>query len=217
MERVILCPSMMCADFDNLGDEVKKLNEAGADIFHIDVMDGNFVPNYGMGPQDIKAIRRNTESEIDVHLMTNKSSEYLELFKDLGVNIVYVHSENDPHISRTLNKIKTLGMKVGLAINPGTSVETIEPLFNLVDILLVMTVNPGFAGQDYLYFVDDKIKKLSSLKNKYGYKIFVDGAISPERIKNLKNFGVEGFILGTSSLFGKEKTYKEIFEKLRSL
>ncbi|MFM1524351.1 MULTISPECIES: ribulose-phosphate 3-epimerase [Helcococcus] len=217
MTEKYICPSMMCANFDNLKDEVSKLDEAGIDIFHIDIMDGQFVPNYGMGLQDIQSIRRSTNKKIDVHLMTMNPGNYIDLFVDLGVDIIYIHPESEIHPARTLSKIKEAGKISGIAINPGTSLSSVKDLLNLIDYLMIMTVNPGFAGQKYLDYVDEKIEEAVKLKEKYHYKIFVDGAISPEKIENLSKKGVEGFVLGTSSLFGKEKSYSEIILELRAL
>lgn len=216
MSNIKICPSLMCANFDNLKNEVVSLDKAGADIFHIDIMDGNFVPNFGMGLQDVDTVRRNTNKEIDVHLMSINATDHIELFKKAGVDIVYVHSEGDSLISTTLAKIKENGMKVGLVVSPGTSIYSIKELLNLVDIVLVMTVNPGFAGQKYLDYVDEKIFKLVDLKSKYDFEIFVDGAISEEKVNYLKIKGVDGFILGTSALFGKDESYEEIIKRLKS-
>lgn len=216
MTNIKICPSLMCANFDNLKDEVVSLDKAGADIFHIDIMDGNFVPTFGMGLLDVNTVRRNTNKEIDVHLMSINATDHIELFKNAGVNIVYVHSEGDSLISTTLTKIKDNGMKVGLVVSPGTSVYSIKELLNLADIVLVMTVNPGFAGQKYLDYVDEKIFKLAELKSKYNFEIFVDGAISEDKVNYLKTKGVDGFILGTSALFGKDESYEEIIKRLKA-
>ncbi|TZE81343.1 ribulose-phosphate 3-epimerase [Calorimonas adulescens] len=213
--KKIICPSMMCANFDSLKEEVAKLDMAGIDIFHIDIMDGIFVPNFGMGLQDIQCIRKNTEKLIDVHLMIENPGNYIDLFAKLGVDIIYIHPEADKHPARTIEKIKAASKAAGIAINPGTSVETIEELLPMIDYLMAMTVNPGFAGQKYLNFVDNKIKKLVRLKKDYGFKVMVDGAISSEKINELSKLGVDGFILGTSSLFGKNEDYKTIIERLK--
>ncbi|WP_420837952.1 ribulose-phosphate 3-epimerase [Calorimonas adulescens] len=215
MMKKIICPSMMCANFDSLKEEVAKLDMAGIDIFHIDIMDGIFVPNFGMGLQDIQCIRKNTEKLIDVHLMIENPGNYIDLFAKLGVDIIYIHPEADKHPARTIEKIKAASKAAGIAINPGTSVETIEELLPMIDYLMAMTVNPGFAGQKYLNFVDNKIKKLVRLKKDYGFKVMVDGAISSEKINELSKLGVDGFILGTSSLFGKNEDYKTIIERLK--
>lgn len=214
MEK-LLCPSMMCADFSNLKQDTIDLANAGADIFHIDFMDGDFVPNFGMGLQDFELIRSVTDKPVDVHLMINNPGKYVGMFADMGADIIYVHPEADQQITRTLDVIKSKGKKAGIALNPGTSIAMVEELLPLVDYVMVMTVNPGFAGQAFLDFTVDKVEKLCALREEYGYEVMVDGAISPEKIEMLSEKGVKGFILGTSSLFGKEESYEEILTKLK--
>lgn len=211
----LICPSMMCADVNLLRDEVRRLDTAGADIFHVDIMDGSFVPNYAMGLEDFKCIRMNTEKPVDVHLMVDHPETAVDIFGHAGADIIYVHPEVDRHIAKTLGKIRSMGASAGIALNPGTSVETIRDILSLVDYVLVMTVNPGFAGQKYLDFVNDKIMRLKELQSQYSFTIVADGAISPEKIKELTNMGVEGVVLGTSALFGKEKDYETIMSELR--
>ncbi|MDN6344597.1 MAG: ribulose-phosphate 3-epimerase [Tetragenococcus koreensis] len=217
MSEKFFCPSMMCADFTKLPKEVKDLEEAGIDIFHMDIMDGVFVPNFALGTEDFKAIRANTDKLMDVHLMISNPSQYVDLFSDLGADIIYIHPETDTHPISTLNKIKANGKKCGIAINPETSIETVKELFNVIDYLLVMTVSPGFAGQSYLEFVNDKIKEAAKYANEHSFKIVVDGAISPEKIEELSKIGVEGFVLGTSTIFNKEESYKEIVYSIQKL
>ena len=216
MEK-LLCPSMMCANYRNLEKEVNDLIEAGVDIFHIDIMDGQFVPNFGMGLQDVEYICKASTIPVDAHLMIENPGNYVEKFAKLGIDIIYIHPESDVHPTRTLQSIIDLGVKPGIAINPGTAVETIKPLLPFVDYVMVMSVNPGFSGQKYISSVDEKIAQLVELKEKYGYEVMLDGACSPERVETLSKVGVRGFILGTSALFGKEKSYKEIVKELRSL
>jgi len=207
----------MCADFGNLFREIQLLEEAGADIFHIDLMDGRFVPNYGMGLQDMEYICGHAKIPCDLHMMCENPGNYIEKFASLGIQIIYIHPETDMHSPRTLQKIRESGANPGIAINPGTAYPVIEPLLSLVDYVLVMTVNPGFAGQKYLPFVDEKIERLLSVKKRYGFKIMIDGACGEDVIKRLSEKGAEGFILGTSALFGKESSYTEIMLKLRAL
>lgn len=213
--KKLLCPSMMCADFGHLKEEVLLLEEAGADIFHLDMMDGRFVPNFGMGLQDVAYINRAAKIPTDVHLMIQNTGDYVGLFAKLGADIIYIHPEADCHAPRTLQQIRDLGAKSGLAINPGTPAEAVEGYLSLVDYLLVMTVNPGFAGQKYLPFVDKKLDCLLTLKEEYGFKLIIDGACSPERIRTLGAKGADGFVLGTSALFGKGRPYRELMKELR--
>lgn len=214
MEK-LLCPSMMCADFANLEEETRKLDEAGFDIFHIDIMDGSFVPNFGMGVQDYELIRKSTQKIMDVHLMIKNPSKYIELFCNLGADIIYIHPESEIQYARTIDIIKSKGKKAGIAINPGTSLESVKEVLPIIDYLMIMTVNPGFSGQKFLDYTLSKIDKAVDLGKKFNFDVMVDGAISPEKIKILSQKGVKGFILGTSAVFGKDKTYKEL--ELRGL
>ncbi|WP_422699077.1 ribulose-phosphate 3-epimerase [Enterococcus durans] len=214
--KKLLCPSLMCADFSKLQDEVEKLDKAGIDIFHIDFMDGSFVPNFGMGLQDFDMVRASTQKKVDVHLMIQNPSKYVEMFATRGADIIYIHPEADQQAARTLEDIRKLGKKAGIAINPGTAVETIFELLPLVDYVMVMTVNPGFAGQKYLEYVNPKIEKLIKLGADFDFEVMVDGAVSLEKIRKLSENGVSGFVLGTSALFGKKEKYKKIISKIRN-
>lgn len=212
---MLLCPSMMCADYGDLRREVELLDAAGTDIFHCDIMDGTFVPNITMGVMDVKAIRAATEKLIDVHLMIENPASKVDLFLDAGANIVYIHPESERYVVKTLAHIKERGAAPGLVINPDTSIETIEEMLNLVDYVMVMTVNPGFAGQKFIDFTKKKISRLAALKGEYGFNLIIDGACSPKVVRELSDAGADGFVLGTSALFGKSISYAECLQNLR--
>lgn len=204
MSDKLLLPSMMCADFGCLRDEVRALEAAGADGFHLDLMDGNYVPNYGMGLQDIEWICKNATVPCDVHMMAVDPGRYVTKFAEYGVKVVYVHPEADTHVARTLASIRELGVKAGIAINPGTSFAAVETILPLVDYVMAMTVNPGFAGQKWLDFVNPKLEQLvaASHEGANNYEVIMDGNCSPERIAQASAMGVKGFVLGTAGLFG---------------
>lgn len=212
------CPSLMCVDFSILEIELKRLEEAGADMFHIDVMDGNFVPNFALGIEDIKAVSKLTSIPYDVHLMINNPSPYIEKFAQLGCEIIYVHIETLTHVHRVLNQIKATGVKVGVAINPGTSLCVLEDVLDFIDVVLVMSVNPGFAGQPFIFNSIDRIKRLSTMikERQLNTLIAIDGAINANIIEKLSLY-VEYFILGTAGLFINGKPYQQTLKEFRHL
>lgn len=214
-----LTASMMCADYGHLGREVKKLEQAGIDSFHIDIMDGRYVNNFAMSLYDMAYIASATKLPLDVHLMIEHPRNNIDLFLDKlrPGDTVYIHPEAEYHPSTTLQKIINHGMHPGIAINPGTSVETVKEMLRIVDHVLVMAVNPGNASQMFLPFVGEKIEQLISLREKMGFKLFWDGACSADRMREYAPQGVDGFVLGTTLLFGKGDDYKEIVEHVRKL
>ncbi len=217
--KFTLSASMMCADFGNLEKEVRDLEAAGIDSFHIDIMDGRYVNNFAMSLYDMNCIAKLTNKPLDVHLMIEHPRNSIDLFL-AGLrqgDTVYIHPEAEYHPSTTLQKIIDAGMHPGIAINPGTSVETVKEMLRLADHVLVMAVNPGNASQMFLPYVGEKVDQLISLREKMGFKLFWDGACSSDRIKTYYPKGIDGFVLGTTLLFGKVIPYCEIIHSIREM
>ncbi len=214
-----LMASMMCANYGHLEKEVKELEEGGIDSFHIDIMDGRYVPNFAMSLNDMRYIANTTERPLDVHLMIEHPNNRIKLFLDSlrQGDTVYIHPEAEYHPSTTLQSIIHAGMVPGIAINPGTSVETVMEMLRIVKKVLVMSVNPGNAGQMYLPYVGKKITKLLSMKEDMDFEIYWDGACSADKIREFAPKGVKGFVLGTTLLFGKESPYGETLQNIREL
>ncbi|MEY8430268.1 ribulose-phosphate 3-epimerase [Lachnospiraceae bacterium 48-42] len=213
-----LTASMMCADFGNLEREVRELAEGGIDSFHIDIMDGRYVPNFAMSLNDMRYIASVSPKPLDIHLMIEHPNNRIDLFlANLRKgDTVYIHPEAEYHPSTTLLSIINAGMIPGIAINPGTSVETVMEMLRIVKKVLVMSVNPGNAGQMYLPYVGKKITKLLALKEDMDFELYWDGACSADKIIEFAPKGVRGFVLGTTLLFGKEKPYGETLQKIRN-
>lgn len=211
-----IAPSILAADFAKLGEEIKDVEKGGADYIHIDVMDGHFVPNITMGPQVVSAIRPLTKLTLDVHLMIEKPDLYVEDFIKAGADIVSVHVEACPHLHRTIHLIKEKGAKAGVVLNPATPLEMIQHILPDVDLVLFMTVNPGFGGQSFIETVLPKIRKLSETVKKTGFKaeIEVDGGINPETAKVCQEAGVDVFVAG-SAIF-KSSDRKAAIEAIRN-
>jgi len=183
-----------------LREEVIRLASAGADYMHMDVMDGAFVPNFGLGSEVFNIVRENTTVPMDVHLMIRNPARHIEFFRRLGAEIICVHPESCQEPRKTLAQIRDTGAKAGIALNPETPVEFIAPLIPLCDHILAMTVNPGFAGQDYLESTNPKLAQLGELSARHGFTLCVDGNINPQRVRDLLPLGVTNFVIG-SALF----------------
>ena len=213
----LVAPSLLASDFLHLEHECKMLNESKADWFHLDVMDGRFVPNISYGMSIIKQIRKTTSKFFDVHLMIVEPEKYVEEFKEAGANGITIHQEACPHLHRNIQQIKSLGMNAGVAINPATPVLLLKDIICEVDLVLVMSVNPGFGGQSFIEHSISKIKELKNLIKSSGSsaKIEVDGGISLKNAADIINAGADILVAG-SSIF-KSENPKETIEKMKAL
>ncbi|MGD6958719.1 ribulose-phosphate 3-epimerase [Rossellomorea aquimaris] len=213
-----IAPSILSADFAELGNEIKDVEKGGADYIHVDVMDGHFVPNITLGPMIVKAIRPLTTLPLDVHLMIENPGQYIEAFADAGADYLTVHVEADPHLHRTIQMIKNKGVKAGVVLNPATPAEMIKPILQDVDMVLLMTVNPGFGGQSFIPSVVPKIKQIREWANEVNpaLEIEVDGGINPETAAICAEAGADVFVAG-SAIYNRSNRGAAIEELKRSL
>ena len=207
----ILAPSILASDYTRLGEEIEKCNQADVQWLHCDVMDGHFVPNISYGPKFVEAAGSCSDAFLDVHLMIENPEQYIEQFADAGADQITVHQEACPHLHRTIQNIHNYGITAGVAINPGTSLQTIEPIMNDVDLVLLMSVNPGFGGQSFIENTYHRLQKLSAMRDEYGagFLIEVDGGVNLDNIQKVTQRGADVLVAG-SAVFKAKNIPKRI-------
>lgn len=216
-QPVRIAPSILSADFARLGEEVGAVASAGADWIHVDVMDGHFVPNITIGPDVVKALRGSTDLPFDVHLMISPVDPYIEKFAEAGSDIITVHAEAGPHLHRTIQYIKSFGKKAGVSLNPSTSASAVEQVMGDIDLILVMTVNPGFGGQSFIHSQIEKIRTLRRMIDETGRTIDleVDGGINENTARQAISAGADVLVAGTATFKGGPENYAGNIQKLR--
>ena len=219
MKKIQISPSILSADFSQLGNEIKKLNEAGADMIHVDVMDGHFVPNLTIGPPVIKALKKNSLVPFDVHLMISPVHKYIEAYAMAGADIITIHPEATDNLQNSIDKIKEFKKKVGVSLNPETKVDIIKNFLNKVDLVLIMSVNPGFGGQKFMPEVLNKIKELVDIreKEKLSFDIEIDGGINFDNSKLAIKAGANILVSGTTIFKSNDGNIKKNIDLLRTV
>ena len=217
MNQIKISPSILSADFTCLADQVREAEEAGVDYIHVDVMDGHFVPNITIGPLVVKALRPITKLPLDVHLMIENPELYIEDFSKAGADIITVHQEATTHLHRTIQQIHDLGIKAGVSINPSTSVRTLDEIICDVDLILVMSVNPGFGGQSYIHSCTNKIRKVREMLDDRGVSadLEVDGGVNVDTVNEVISAGANAFVAG-SAIFNDRNSVAENVSALRA-
>ncbi len=217
MNRIKIAPSILSCNFLRLEEDIKKAEDAGADLFHIDIMDGHFVPNITIGPMLVEQVRKITSKPLDVHLMIENPHKFVEDFIKAGADIITLHVETDRHIFRTIEIIKSKGIKAGVTLNPSTPLITLEHIIHEVDLVLIMTVNPGFGGQRYMDVMDEKIKKARNMidKTKKDIELEVDGGIKATNAKKVVQCGADILVMGTEIFHSTD--YKKKIQEVRNI
>ncbi len=219
MKKIQISPSILSADFSQLGNEIKRLENAGADMIHVDVMDGHFVPNLTIGPPVIEALKKDSSIPFDVHLMISPVHKYIESYAKAGADIITIHPETTDNLKVSIDKIKQLKKKVGVSLNPETKVEIVEELLDQIDLILIMSVNPGFGGQKFMPQVLEKVEKLDKIRKdkKLNFDIEIDGGIDFENSKLAINSGVDILVSGTTIFKSNNGDIKKNIDLLRSV